>query len=120
MSKPSDPTSARYYRLSLMRVALGAALAATFSLILGVVNLGTTSLAKASESPLSSKRERVIDFEDDLVEGLNKRPLDSLNQISERDRGRRKRHLYRKRAGFRSETAVTISDLKHLSGGASR
>jgi hypothetical protein len=59
-----------------------------------------------------SKRSKVIDFEDEVVEGVNKRPLDSLNQISEADRRKRKPHLYRKRGGFRSETAETLRALK--------
>jgi hypothetical protein len=61
-----------------------------------------------------SNRAKVIDFEDEIVEGLNKRPLDSLSQISERDRKRKKPHLYRKRAGFRSETAETLYELRYV------
>lgn len=61
-----------------------------------------------------SKREKVIDFEDEVVEGMNKRPLDSLNQISEKNKKRKKPHLYRKRAGFRSETAETIEELRFI------
>lgn len=54
------------------------------------------------------KSQKVIDFEDEVVEGLNKRPLDSLSQISERNRKRHKPHLYLKRAGFRHETEETL------------
>lgn len=54
------------------------------------------------------KRAKVIDFDDEVVEGLNKRPLDSLSQISERNKKKKKPHLYRKRAGFRSENAETL------------
>lgn len=61
------------------------------------------------------QRQKVIDFEDEVVEGMNKRPLDSLSQISERDRKRRKTHLYRKRGGFRTEIARTHSELRFLS-----
>ena len=46
-----------------------------------------------------SGRSREIHFEDDLVEGVNKKPLDSFNQISEIDQNQRL-HLYRKRFGF--------------------
>ena len=59
------------------------------------------------------KRSKVIDFEDDVVEGMNKRPLDSLSQISERDKKRRKPHLYRKRVGFRYETIETLGELRY-------
>lgn len=67
--------------------------------------VATPSFAKERKSA------KVIDFEDEVVEGMNRRPLDSLSQISERDKKRRKPHLYRKRAGFRTETA---NDLKLL------
>jgi len=59
-----------------------------------------------------TKRAKVIDFEDEVVEGVNKRPLDSLNQISDADRKKHKPHLYRKRGGFRSETAETLRALR--------
>ena len=58
------------------------------------------------------KRSKVIDFEDEVVEGLNKRPLDSLSQISERDRKKHKPHLYRKRGGFRTETAESLHQIR--------
>ena len=59
------------------------------------------------------KRQKAIDFEDDLVEGMNKRPLDSLNQISERDKKHRKPHLYQKRIGFRDETSEILRELRY-------
>jgi|GEM_PF-756007 len=61
-----------------------------------------------------AKRQKVIDFEDDIVEGLNKRPLDSLSQISEKDKKRRKPHLYRKRASFKTENGETLRELRYL------
>lgn len=60
-----------------------------------------------------AKRSKVIDFDDETVEGLNKRPLDSLSQLSERDKRHRKPHLYRKRSGFRTETAETLRTLRY-------
>ena len=53
-------------------------------------------------------RQKVIDFEDEVVEGMNKRPLDSVSQLSEKDRKKKKPHLYRKRSGFRTETVETL------------
>ena len=55
-----------------------------------------------------TKRAKVIDFEDEVVEGVNKRPLDSLNQVSDAERRKHKPHLYRKRGGFRTETSETL------------
>ena len=59
-----------------------------------------------------TKRTKVIDFEDEVVEGVNKRPLDSVDQISDADRRKHKPHLYRKRGGFRTETAETLRVLR--------
>jgi hypothetical protein len=59
-------------------------------------------------------RQKVIDFDDEVVEGMNKRPLDSLSQISEREKRRRKLHLYKKRASFRSETAETLKEIRYI------
>jgi hypothetical protein len=60
------------------------------------------------------KRQKVIDFEDEVVEGMSKRPLDSLSQLSEAEKRRRAMHLYRKRAGFRTETSETLRLLRYL------
>jgi hypothetical protein len=80
----------------------------TFLLIL-IATL-SVPLAHAGEP----KRSRVIDFEDEVVEGLNKRPLDSLSQISEKDKRRRRPHLYKKRVGFKTETSDTIRELRYV------
>jgi hypothetical protein len=58
-------------------------------------------------------RTRVIDFEDQLVEGVNRQPLDSLSQLSD-EKKRRKYHLYKKRAGFRDQMAQTLDELRDL------
>ncbi len=58
-----------------------------------------------------SKRQKVIDFEDEVVEGVNKRPWDSLSQISEADKRKHKPHLYRKRVGFSAETDDTVRSI---------
>jgi hypothetical protein len=90
-----------YYPMFSMKRVLGALLlAAAFAVAVPAQGIDDT------------KRGKVIDFEDEVVEGVNKRPLDSLNQISEADRKKRKPHLYRKRGGFRSETAETLRALK--------
>jgi predicted HicB family RNase H-like nuclease len=59
------------------------------------------------------QRQKVIDFEDEVVEGVNKRPLDSVSQLSEKDRRRKKPHLYRKRASFKSETSQTLTEIRY-------
>jgi hypothetical protein len=79
----------------------------------GLSLLFLSQAALATSSP-GSKGQKVIDFEDETIEGLNKRPLDSLSQISEKDKRRRKPHLYRKRASFRSETAESLRVMRYI------
>lgn len=59
-------------------------------------------------------RQKVIDFEGSLVEGVNKRPWDSVSQLSQTGNVNQKPHLYRKRRGFRAETLSTLRELGHL------
>jgi len=58
-------------------------------------------------------RQTKIDFEDQLVEGVNRQPLDSLSQLSE-DRNSKKYRLYRKRAGFRDLHDNLLDELRNL------
>lgn len=51
-----------------------------------------------------SNRQKMIDFDDELVEGMNKKPLDSVSQLGEGAGGKKKPHLYRKRSSFKTET----------------
>lgn len=48
-------------------------------------------------------RKKAIDFDGEVVEGMNKQPLDSLNQVSEGDGNRSKNHLYRRAKKFKDE-----------------
>lgn len=61
----------------------------------------------------SNERSKVIDFDGDLVEGMNKRPFDSLNQVSEAQKRRKASHLYRKRKGFRNEIRETLREMRY-------
>ncbi len=62
----------------------------------------------------SGDRQKVIDFEGDLVEGLNQRPWDSLKTLSEKDKRRKKAHLYRKRKSFKTETRETLREMRYV------
>ena len=90
------------------------------ALILILITLSVTLSVSLSiqnvfaEDRKNPSRKKVIDFEGDLVEGVNKRPLDSLSEISEQQRKRRKTHLYRKRKGFSTESEKMISELRYL------
>lgn len=71
-----------------------------------------TPVSLMDSAHAAKDRQKVIDFEDEIVEGMNKRPLDSVSQLSERDRRKNKPHLYRKRGGFRSETLETLREMR--------
>lgn len=80
-----------------------------FGIFLATLFLGVLfALVNAQNSAASSARSRAIDFEDELVEGMNKRPLDSVSQLAGKDRRHKKPHLYRKRSGFRDENRETL------------
>ncbi len=68
-------------------------------------------LASACYAQESGKRSKNINFEDEVVEGINRKPLDSFNQISERN-GRNKNHLYRKRAGFSDRDESLLTEMR--------
>jgi len=95
-------------RLTLLRLFIAGSIAAS---IVGAVSIPASTAHAADKKP---SRQKVIDFEDELVEGMNKRPLDSLSQISEREKRKRKQHLYRKRVGFRAETGESIHELRYV------
>lgn len=78
-----------------------------FLLIITVLAIETASAEKR-------KGQKVIDFEDEVVEGINKRPLDSFNQLSEAEKRRRRPHLYRKRIGFRTEMEQTLDHMRYV------
>ncbi|MBN21280.1 MAG: hypothetical protein CL678_08320 [Bdellovibrionaceae bacterium] len=61
-----------------------------------------------------AERSKVIDFEGAVVEGLNKKPLDSFSQLSEKDKKRKRLHLYKKRKGFRFRTRQTLKEMRYL------
>ncbi len=77
-----------------------------FILFLLAVQMFLTNTAWAGE------RTRAIDFDDEVVEGVNKKAYDSLSQVSENGRDRNKSHLYRKREEFRPETEETLREIK--------
>jgi hypothetical protein len=63
-----------------------------------------------TSSALCGSREKVIDFEDALVEGVNRKPYDSLQALSEKERRKRRSHLYHRRLSFQSEIEETLRE----------
>lgn len=85
------------------------------SLILTLLtSLALPSASAAPGSPPPSSRSKVIDFDGDLVEGVNKRPYDSLSEVNDGNGRAKKIHLYKKRKGFRTETQETIREMRYL------
>jgi hypothetical protein len=68
---------------------------------------------EATSFSKDKSRSKSIDFEGDVVEGMNKRPLDSLSQISESDRRKKRPHLYHKRTHFRPENTQKLRELRY-------
>jgi hypothetical protein len=64
--------------------------------VLGLVLF--TLVGRAEDSEKSKK----IDFENEVIEGENKKPLDSLTELADSAK-RRKSALYEKRQGFQTE-----------------
>lgn len=56
------------------------------------------------------KRSKALNFEDDVIEGINRKPLDSVNQISENNK-RKREHLYRKRSNFSDRDRFLIQTI---------
>ena len=70
--------------------------------------------AEVVQGNIGSARSKKIDFEGDFIEGMDKSPLDSLNQISEGNNRRNKQHLYRKRPNFKSEILNELQELRYI------
>jgi hypothetical protein len=85
-------------------------------LFLIAVAIGAARPAEAKGTPSTGgdpRPSRKLDFEDGVVEGLNKRPLDAFNQFSEADKRSKIPHLYKKRTGFSQETADTLKTVRY-------
>lgn len=56
-----------------------------------------------------SERKTSIKFENEVVEGMNRNPLDSVEQISQQDSDGQ--HLYRKRKSFKDQTPSLVREM---------
>lgn len=81
----------------------------SFAIFVGVV-LTATQIFSA-QALHAEGRSTKIDFEEVLVEGMNKQALDSLSHFSEND-DKERFHLYRKRAGFRDLHNSLVEELR--------
>lgn len=92
---------------TLARMLFFAAIMTAASLVFGVES------ALGAEKSRAPSRSKSIDFDGELVEGMNKKPLDSLSQISEDQRKRKKSHLYQIPKHFRTDTGELLRELRH-------
>ncbi len=72
----------------------------------------TVLMLTLSSSAFGQERSKSIDFDDSLVEGVNKKPLDSYSQISDAQKKRKRAHLYRKRDLFDHETGEAFAAMR--------
>jgi hypothetical protein len=57
---------------------------------------------KVGNAPTEDSKKS-LDFDGEVVEGMNRQPLDSLTQVSEGDDGNSKNHLYRRNKKSKDE-----------------
>lgn len=65
----------------------------------------------SSSAIANSKRSKTLNFEDDLIEGINRKPLDSVSQISDPTRDDQD-HLYQKRSGFQDRNQILRKEMR--------
>lgn len=74
-----------------------------------MVALGPSAIAEETK-----KSKKKLDFEDELIEGVNKQPLDSLSQVSEKSKRKKQQHLYIKRSNFKRDNEQTLNKLRFV------
>ena len=79
------------------------------------MGLAVIIVCSAALNARGGERKTKLDFEDQLVEGLNKRPLDSLNSLNDGSGSGKNRHLYRRKTRFDPENRRTLKDLADYS-----
>src|SRR4051812_29116610 len=84
----------RLHKIKLNIICLGLLLAAP-----AYADMTATILKADGPGP---ERRKQIQFEDELVEGMNRNPFDSLEHIANQN-DRDSSHLYKKKAHFRVE-----------------
>lgn len=80
--------------------------------IILIVSFTVLAADDAKPKEAKSKRTTSLSFEDELVEGLNKNPLDSLESTSKKD-ARDQPHLYKKREDFRKEMKFSQKEQRY-------
>ena len=76
-------------------------------LTLLVATVGSTS-AHGGENTPNAARQKAINFEESLIEGMGKKPLDSFQQLSQGDESTEGRKLYRIRSSYLPEVRGSL------------
>jgi hypothetical protein len=76
-----------------------------------IVYVTACLLAWAPLTHAAEVRKNSLDFEDSIVEGMNKKPLDSLSQINEKDSKKKRSHLYTKKTSLEIEALESASEI---------
>ena len=65
--------------------------------------------AAAAAAGVGAKRKSSLEFDDNVVEGMNKNPLDSLQNVGRED-GKSHGRLYKKRTDFQNEIRQSVQE----------
>ncbi len=62
----------------------------------------------------TKERQKDLNFEDQVVEGMNKKPYDYLNLLGNKDGKNQNSRLYEKRTHFKPEVKQTVEELRYF------
>jgi hypothetical protein len=82
----------------------------TFPIVLLSLLFSLTIQAADPTPPTSSSRSRSIDFDEVIVEGMNKNPFDSLMSIGKRDAATSGR-IYKRKSDFGPDAKRTVREM---------
>lgn len=66
----------------------------------------------APDQGAEPKRTRDMNFEDSVMEGMGKNPLDSIENLEKDDKGKR-RHLYKRRPHYKPELRQSVKGVEY-------
>ena len=97
-----------------MRKLLAFGLLLALNAILSTTSEAADARAPAAAAPAQAggvvkKRSKSLEFDDNVVEGMNKNPLDSLQNVGRED-GKTHGRLYKKRTDFQNEIRQSVQE----------
>jgi hypothetical protein len=79
-----------------------------FILLLSLIVIALPRVSNG-DAPKGEK-SKSIDFDSEVVEGMNKNPLDSLTRVGKKD-DKQQGHLYRRKGHFKREIRQTVQEM---------